>query len=509
MGHIQRSLIALAKRASRSSGICKARNKADISLKTEGKAMSSKTVEKPRSQNERQIDRRKSQLLVLDGETNIASRVSRLFEKTNTEVVTVPIGEASKEKILTESYDLIVATSPALKRAGLHKSKGFARKLAVQPRPHLAVLGSRHHQDIADFALNSDGCCYAELPITDVDLETLLADALGRNERGFDQSDTGDHREAATAADDLLGRSASMREVYRQIELVARTEAPVLLVGETGTGKDVVARILHRRSERGAGPYIPVNLSALPQDLVPSELFGHEKGAFTGATERRQGKFELAQDGVLFLDEIDSMSKKVQVSLLRLLEENQFYRLGAHEATPTNARLVAASNRDLRVLVKEGSFRKDLFYRLDVFTIPLPPLRDRPGDIGLLSNHFLKRSCSEFNKNILSFSPECAGVLESYSWPGNVRELQNVIQRAVLVCTEEVILPEHLPGRFQANRSAPKQVTFDISTPLLQVERRMIEGALAATRNNRKRAAEILGISRRSLYTKLEKHGMR
>jgi DNA-binding NtrC family response regulator len=446
-----------------------------------------------------------SKMLILDGETSITSRMERLFPSKEIQLVVKPdIGRVT-DRLRSDRFALLLVTCPALKRAGIQSPKSLDRRLDVNARPPLVVLGSARDTHSRRAASEVEDCWYAGLPISDAELESVVREALNTGDVNSDRRATEDVGESEL----LLGRSNAMQAVFRQIEVVAKTEAPVLLVGQTGTGKDVVARVLHRKSGRVQGPYIPVNLGALPSELVGSELFGHEKGAFTSALDRRQGKFELAQDGTLFLDEIDSMSKKVQVSLLRLLEESQFYRLGGQEPVRTNARLIAAANRPLRAAVKDGVFREDLFYRLDVFSIELPPLRERPGDISLLSSHFLKRYCREFEKDILGFSPECAGVLESYSWPGNVRELQNVIQRAALVCTEDMLLPEHLPGRFQANRSGPMQVTFDIGTPLVEVERRMIEGALALSHNNRKRAAEILGICRRSLYTKLDKHGMR
>jgi len=270
-----------------------------------------------------------------------------------------------------------------------------------------------------------------------------------------------------------------MQDVYRQIRQAAVTDMPILLVGETGTGKDLAAQAIHEKSERKDGPYVAVNLGALPSELVGSELFGHEKGAFTGAIGQRVGKFEEAQDGTVFLDEIATIDAKVQVSLLRLIEQKTFHRLGGKTTIRTNARLITASNQNLTDLVESGRFRKDLFYRLDVFRIALPPLRDRGGDVVLLIDGFLKRFNRSFQKNIVGVAPECISLLESYDWPGNIRELKNVIQRAVLVCEGEVLLPDHLPPRFRPGKPAPTKVAFEIGTPLQEVEREMIVRALA------------------------------
>lgn len=310
----------------------------------------------------------------------------------------------------------------------------------------------------------------------------------------------------------LVGKSLPMQKIYKQIQQAANVEIPVLLIGATGTGKDLVAQAIHRQSSRKEGPYIPVNLGAIPTDLVGSELFGHEKGAFTGAIAQYKGKFEQGNQGTVFLDEIDTIDEKVQVSLLRLIEHKRFHRLGGKRAVSINVRLIAASNTDIDELVEEMGFRDDLFYRLDVFRITMPPLRKRDGDLPLLIEEFIRRFNRSLNKKIKTVSRECLHVLESYNWPGNVRELKNVVQRAMLVCEGSEIQLEHLPPRFQSHEnsggSALPKVTFKIGTPLDEVERQMILHALAAAENNRTRAAELLGISRRAIYNKLKKHNL-
>lgn len=297
-----------------------------------------------------------------------------------------------------------------------------------------------------------------------------------------------------------------MQKVYQQIRQAASAEIPVLLIGETGTGKDLAAQAIHQRSARSGGAYVPVNLGAIPSELVASELFGHEKGAFTGAVQRYIGKFEQANHGTVFLDEIDAIDEKVQVSLLRLIEQKKFHRLGGKKAQTVDIRLIAATNADIEDLVEGESFRDDLFYRLDVFRISMPPLRRRRGDIPLLIEAFVERYNASFSKNIERIAPACIQAMEAYDWPGNVRELKNVIQRAVLVCDGPEILNRHLPPRFQSAQPSRPTVTFEIGTSLEAVEREMVVRALAAAGNNRTRAAELLGISRRALYNKLKKH---
>jgi len=315
----------------------------------------------------------------------------------------------------------------------------------------------------------------------------------------------------ATGIKEIHGESWSMQSVFQQIYLAASTDLPVLIVGETGTGKELVARAIHQGSERSKGPYVPVNLGAIPTELVGSELFGHEKGAFTGAGERNRGRFEQAEDGSLFLDEIATMDTKMQVSLLRVIEQKELYRLGGSKRIPTNARLIAASNENVARVVEQGRFRADLYYRLDVFRIVLPPLREREGDISLLAEKFLERYGREFQKDVVEISSECMMALESYNWPGNVRELKNVIQRAVLVCGGELLLPEHLPTRFHNggnHRRPSEEEFFKIGTTLDSMEKKVILRTLEKCDNNRTQAASLLGISRRALYNKLRKHSL-
>ncbi len=306
----------------------------------------------------------------------------------------------------------------------------------------------------------------------------------------------------------MIGVCPQVQAVFEQIRQAAATDVPVLISGETGTGKDLAAQAIHDLSARRQGPYLPVHLGAIPTNLVASELFGHAKGVFTGATEARKGKFELGDKGTVFLDEISTINEKVQISLLRLIEHKRFHRLGGRETITNDVRIIAASNTNLLEAVQRGTFREDLYYRLDVFRIDLPPLRDRAQDIPLFVEAFVDRFSRRFRKRISTVEPECIRLLAAYDWPGNVRELKNVIQRGVLVCTGNVLLPEHLPPRFQADQQQAQTVSFEIGTPLAEMEREMIRRVLLATNNNRKQTAEILGISRRTLYNKLERYAI-
>ncbi len=304
----------------------------------------------------------------------------------------------------------------------------------------------------------------------------------------------------------FVGSSVVMKKVYSLIEKAATCDIPVLLSGETGTGKEIAANTIHRLSDRHSSMFLPVNLGAIPETLVSSILFGHEKGAFTGADRLHRGVFEEGKDGTVLLDEIGTIDYKAQIALLRLLEEKKFSRLGGRDVLSSDARIIAASNENLLEKTKTGAFREDLFYRLDVFDIKLPPLRERPEDIPELAESFIRKLNQPMQKKIQSIDDDALRILKEYEWPGNVRELKNTIQSAMIVCEGAKLVPENLPKRFFHSKTRGNRVTFSVGTSLEKVEREMIIRALEYTRNNRTRAADLLGITRRAIYNKLKKH---
>lgn len=306
--------------------------------------------------------------------------------------------------------------------------------------------------------------------------------------------------------DDLTGQSSQMKLVFRRIQEAASSDVTVLILGESGTGKELVAESIHKRSNRSEGPFIPVNTGAISRELVASELFGHQKGAFTGATETKPGKFEQAKDGSIFLDEISSMDEMTQISLLRVLETKKIQRIGGRRFINTDVRVISASNVDLFSITKndEPIIREDLFHRLSVFTITLPPLRERQGDITILAEELLQIACQEFDKDIRGFEYNTLDTLTEYSWPGNIREMKNVIQRAVLICRGKLINLKHLPHRVQTSKKNFDDIVIPVGSSLKEAEKKVITKTLAMTKGNRKKAAEILGISRRALYNKIE-----
>jgi two-component system response regulator HydG len=310
----------------------------------------------------------------------------------------------------------------------------------------------------------------------------------------------------------LVGSSEPMRRLLEQIRKVAPTDATVLVLGESGTGKELVARALHDASARKDGPFVSISCAAIPEGLLESELFGHERGAFTGAVRRKLGRFELAHEGTLFLDEIGEVPPSVQVKLLRVLQERRFERVGGEETLEVNVRVVSATNRDLAAMVKGGRFREDLFYRLDVVEIPLPPLRERPGDVEELARWFLRRSAPRLGRAVTDFSPEALELLRRYPWPGNVRELENVVEQALVFAEGERVGPEDLPEglRRPAPAAALPVPAGDRSlTEILEdLERQLILGAYERAKGVKAETARLLGIKPSALYYKLEKYGI-
>jgi DNA-binding NtrC family response regulator len=360
---------------------------------------------------------------------------------------------------------------------------------------------------IAHKALRTGVFHYSLLPVSDEELKMLIETAIEtKPQLGLNLMLRSEVEKATFER--MVGRSTAMRQVYRQIRQAAATDIPVLLSGETGTGKELAALAIHELSSRLHLPFVPVHIGALPPDLVASELFGHERGAFTNATGRRKGCFETANGGTVFLDELATIDEKMQISLLRLLENCEFSRIGSQECISVDVRVIAASNADLDKEIRRGAFREDLYYRLDVLHITMPPLRERHGDINLLVDHFIKNACDDFQKTIRGISSDFISCLDAYPWPGNVRELKNVIQRAVISCTGDILNTDQLPHRISHFRDGDHTMTFRVGTSIEKVEKELITRTLEHTGHNRTRTSEILGISRRSLYNKIQRYGL-
>ena len=397
------------------------------------------------------------------------------------------------------------------------KLDGLALLRALQEELPLAtviLLSGQGSIDSAVAAMKEGAYDFLTKPVDVARLKMLVPKAVERAEAVREVALLRRRVKQVWGVGKLVGTSAPMQEVYRLIELAAPTPAPVLITGESGTGKELVARTLHELSPRGRGPFVAVNCAAIPETLLESEIFGHEKGAFTGALERRPGCFELAHEGTIFLDEIAEMNPGTQVKFLRILEDGVVRRLGAKTEIKVDVRVIAATNQDPVEAMREERFREDLYYRLNVVTIAMPPLRERREDIPLLIQAFVEEFSAKYDKHISSVNEAARGTLLGQAWPGNVRELRNTIERAAIVCEGGLITPGHLPPAPAARASgrgdaeSPDSITFTVGTSLDEAEKGLILKTLASNGNNKTQAAQVLGISLKTLHNKLRRYGL-
>jgi two-component system, NtrC family, nitrogen regulation response regulator GlnG len=464
-----------------------------------------------------------SKLLVVDDEPIISHSFRRVFSSSEVEVLTAGTVAEGWRRIGQDRPDVIVLDLQLPDGSGLDL---FDRVRAADPKRPVVFITAHGTTDTAIEAMKRGAFDYLTKP---VDLEGMSRVL----DRAFDAARL--MREPAELPDDppadrIIGRTAVMQEMCKLIGRVAPQDVTVLIRGESGVGKELVARAIYQHSGRAGQPFLAINCAALPENLVESELFGHEKGAFTGADRQRVGKFEQVRDGTLLLDEIGDMPLPVQAKMLRLLQEQQFERVGGNQPINTHARVIAATNQDLEQLIATGKFRNDLYYRLKVVTISVPPLRDRKDDIPELAHHFLFRQARTTGRDIRGFSPDALDLLQQYEWPGNVRELQNCIQGAVLRTAGRTVLPAELPGiaggpaAFDSNEAtAPgrKLDLIDAIGSMLQdggkdiygrvirlVERELFGQALRATHGHQSQASELLGINRTTLRHKLRELGL-
>ncbi len=425
-------------------------------------------------------------------------RISLAYERSLEEVV---------DRFEQDIFDLMLFSSSVAYRQADNALEILELISAKCPGTQILFFTHPARLKIAHLALRAGVYHYSFLPVSNEELKLLIETAIEKKPQLGLNMLLRDEVEKTTF-ESMVGRSTAMRDVYRLIRQAAATDIPVLLSGETGTGKELAARAIHELSARSQATCVPVHIGALPPDLVASELFGHEQGAFTGATALRKGCFETAAGGTVFLDEVATIDEKMQISLLRLLETSEFCRIGSQTNIPTDVRIIAASNANLAEEIRRGHFREDLYYRLEVLHITMPPLRERYGDIHLLADHFIKQACDNFKKTIRGISSDFASCLESYPWPGNVRELKNVFQRAVISCSSDILKTAQLPRRISQFRDEDLTLTVRVGMTIEEVEKELIIRTLDHTDYNRTRTSEMLSISRRSLYNKIQRHGI-
>lgn len=442
-------------------------------------------------------------ILIADDEETILFGLTELLKEEGYQVSGANDGREALEKLRKNDFDLLLADLKMPKLDGLQILEAIKQEKILT---EVIIITGKGSIDTAVEAMKAGAYDYLTKPVEPDRLRTIIPKALEHHRLLVSHKELEQQIKQLTRYEDLIGQSPQMQEIYRLIDAVADSTANVIITGESGTGKELVARAIHKKSGRCKEPFIAVNCSAFPENILENELFGHEKGAFTGALNEKPGCFEMADRGTLFLDEIGEMSLETQAKILRALEERRFRRLGGKKEIEVDVRVVAATNRNLKKALEENRIREDLYYRLAVVEIDLPPLRERVEDIPLLISAFLNYFNEKNHKNIKGLTPSCREVLMKYPWPGNVRELRNVIERAVILSTSDKIDVHVLPERILTYKFEKPTILIPLGTTVEEAEKELIFRTLEMENNNKTKAAETLGISLKTLHNKLGKY---
>ncbi len=443
-------------------------------------------------------------ILVADDEKNIREGLREALALDGYEVATAADGGEALEAVTRGDVDLLITD---LKMPRLSGEELLKRVTAQFPTMPVIILTGHGTIESAVQAMHDGAYDFLTKPVNLDRLSLLVKRALASRELALQNRAMQEELERRSGFASIIGRSAEMKQVFEMVRQVAPSRSSVLITGESGSGKEMIAEALHYNSPRKDKPFIKLHCAALTESLLESELFGHEKGAFTGAIARKRGRFELANLGTLFLDEIGEINQNVQIKLLRVLEEKRFERVGGEETVEVDVRLIAATNRDLKEAIATGSFREDLYYRLNVVNIHVPPLRERKEDIPLLVAAFLKEFSQENGKTIDGIDAKARFALYNYSWPGNVRQLRNSIESAVVLSKASTITLDDLPPNIRGE-SGTDSLRLPVGASLADVEKEVIRSTLAREGGNKSRTAEILGIGRKTLHRKIEEYGL-
>jgi DNA-binding NtrC family response regulator len=448
------------------------------------------------------MDRTSTHLLVVDDDAVTTNLLKEVLSKEGYDVTTASSGEEAMDIGTNNLFDIVITDVRMGEKDGMEVLRSFKK---IAPETTVIMITAFGSIETAIEAIREGAFDYVSKPFKLDEIKFTIRRAL--EQRRLLQENRLYRRELLNKYQfkNVIGRTPQMFEVYKTIAKVADTKSTVLLYGERGTGKELVARSIHYNSPRNNRPFIPVDCGSLVETLMESELFGHVRGAFTGALSTKRGMFEEADGGTLFLDEVSSLNLSMQTKLLRFLQEHEIKKVGGMESIKVDVRVVAATNQQLDPFVKTGKFREDLFDRLNVVSIVLPPLRERKEDIPLLANHFLQEFSEENHKNISHISPEALEILTQYSWPGNVRELEHTIERAVILSIHPIILPEDLPRKMFEEMKGIEFLLPEKPLSLREMEKKYVLKVLEETKGNKRKASEILGIDRTTLYRILEK----
>lgn len=439
-------------------------------------------------------------ILVVDDEQVVRDSLTKWFREDGYCVGSAENAAAALRQLQSRKWDIILLD---IKMPGMDGMELQSRIRETDANATIIFITAHATVDTAVQALKAGAFDYVTKPVDPDYLSHLVNNALKQRMLANENLKLKEQISEFSKADDIIGESPQTQKVFELIQTVAKTDTTVMIRGESGTGKELIARAIHSNSERRYFPIVAVNCGALPEGILESELFGHERGAFTGAQYRRKGKLELADGGTLFLDEVGNIAPKTQMDLLRAIETKQFSRVGGNDLIKVDFRIICATNKDLEKAVEEKTFREDLYYRLNVFSIFIPPLRERKGDIPLLANHFVQKYSRAMGKSITALSSEAMDVLVRYNWPGNVRELENAIERAMVVGRPPTIKPEDLPFQLiEKNHVLP-------TGSLAAAEKIHIAAILEQNHWNISHSAEVLQIDRVTLYNKIEKYGLK
>ncbi len=443
----------------------------------------------------------KKVILVVEDDPTVGESLRLLLKKRGHEILLSTNGKEALQLFRHEIVDLVITDVVMPKMDGIELLEAVK---GLNPEAEVIVISAQGTIEKAVQAMKLGASDFIEKPINPKVISLLVERALEKQTLILQNRDLRSKLEDKFHFKNIIGRSEKMVKIFELINHIAPYDSSVLIIGESGTGKELIANAIHYHSPRSSMPFIKVSCASLSEGIIESELFGHEKGAFTGAIASRKGRFELAHQGTLFLDEVEDIPPATQIKLLRVLQEGEFERVGGNKTIRVNIRIIAASNRDLQEAVKRGVFREDLYYRLNVVNIKLPPLRDRRDDIPFLVNFFIEKYNQKYHMKVKGISQKAMNLLTDYQWTGNVRELENTIESILVINSPEVIDLQHLPQEMRDFKERPGMISIKIGTPLDEVEKEMLIQTLRATKGNKRKAAQLLGINVRTIHRKME-----
>jgi DNA-binding NtrC family response regulator len=443
----------------------------------------------------------KKVILIVEDDPNVGESIRLLLKKRGFSILLASNGKEALHLFRKENVDLVITDLVMPKMDGIELLEAVK---GLKPETEVIVISAQGTIEKVVQAMKLGAFDFIEKPINPRVISFVVERALEKQTLILQNRDLRSKLEDKFHFKNIIGRSTKMVKIFELIQHIAPYDSSVLIIGESGTGKELIANAIHYNSPRASMPFIKVSCASLSEGIIESELFGHEKGAFTGAIVSRKGRFELAHQGTLFLDEVEDIPLATQIKLLRVLQEGEFERVGGNKTIKVNIRIIAASNRDLQEVVRNGAFREDLYYRLNVVNIKLSPLRDRREDIPFLVNFFIEKFNKKYNMKVKGVSQRAMNLFINCEWSGNVRELENTIESVLVINSPEVIDIQHLPQEIRDFKERPEVIPIKIGTPLEEVEREMLIQTLKATKGNKRRAAELLGINVRTIHRKME-----